>query len=166
MNRQFEIQPAPNKNFDYTYNRAYRSENRKTIFSGAQEFTKEDLPQQDDTFFKFLDFIQKHYSDDQLNLGVLAQAMYMSKMQLYRKVKQFVNQSPINFLRAYRLQKSIELLANTDVLSISEIAYRVGFSDPNYFSRVFSTTFDQTPSEYRKKNYQRTLINSNFEIYS
>ena len=151
MNQQPQIPSTTNQNFNNSYNQKKWNENRIVGYPNKPEFTRESLPQQEDMLYQFLDFIQKHYADEQLNLDTIAKAMSMSQKQLHRKVKQFVNQSPISYLRAYRLQKSIELLVNSNVLSISEIAYRVGFSDPNYFSRVFSTTFDQTPSEYRKK---------------
>jgi len=148
MNRQFDIPLTANKNFDYAYNSLDWKENNQSVFPITQEFTKENLPQQEDIFHQFQQFIQANYSDDQLKLSTIACALCISQVQLYRKVKPFVNSSLINYLRAYRLQKSTELLANSNVLSIAEVAYRVGFNDPNYFSRVFTATFDQTPSEY------------------
>ena len=151
MNWQPQIQASTNQQFSFSDDLTDREGKSKVVYLGTPEFTKENLPQQEDVLYQFQDLIQKRYTDDQLDLDTIAKEMCLSQIQLYRKIKQLANQSPINYLRAYRLQKAIELLANSNALSIADIAYRVGFSDPNYFSRVFSANFGLSPSDYRKK---------------
>ena len=73
----------------------------------------------------------------------------MSKMQVYRKLKALQDKTPSAFMRSVRLQKGKELLQNSD-LNISEIAYEIGFSDPNYFSRTFQKEFGSSPKDFRK----------------
>ena len=79
----------------------------------------------------------------------LARAVLMSQMQVYRKLKALTGQPPSHFIRSVRLHKSLDLLKSGE-LTISEIAYEVGFTDPNYFSRVFHEAYGQPPSDYWK----------------
>ena len=58
--------------------------------------------------------------------------------------------SGTDYIQLLRLKKAIELMADGNN-NISEIAYEVGFSDPNYFSKVFKKAYQLTPSEYRKQ---------------
>ena len=69
-------------------------------------------------------------------------------MQLYRKIKALTGKSTALYMRSLRLHKAQELLRTTQ-LTVSEIAYDVGFEDPNYFSRTFSQEFGTPPSEAR-----------------
>lgn len=88
---------------------------------------------------------------DKPDFGVpqLAQSALMSHTQVYRKLKALTDQTPSQFIRSIRLQKGKELLLTTD-MTISEIAYEVGFSDPNYFSRTFNKEFNAPPRDFRK----------------
>ncbi|GAL69617.1 DNA-binding response regulator [Jejuia pallidilutea] len=73
----------------------------------------------------------------------------MSDSQLYRKLKAISNTSTAVFIRKVRLEKSKDFLKTSD-LSISEIAYAVGFNDPNWFSKAFKEEFKESPSGFRK----------------
>jgi AraC-like DNA-binding protein len=75
--------------------------------------------------------------------------MTMSRSQIHRKIKALTNLSTSIFIRKIRLYKAKELLRTTD-FNISEIAYEVGFKDPNYFTHAFVEEFDITPSATRK----------------
>ena len=84
------------------------------------------------------------------NFGLmeLCKSIGMSRSQLFRKLKALMNQSPSTFIRLYRLGKAKDLLLKTD-LPVSQIAYRVGFKDPAYFSFAFHEAFGSTPSAVR-----------------
>lgn len=101
----------------------------------------------------FLQKIQKVIEDkmDDTELGIvhLCRAVSLSHTQVFRKLKALTGENPTLYIRKMRLQKAAELLKTAD-LNISEIAYAVGFSDPNYFSRAFSEEFGAPPSEMRK----------------
>lgn len=79
----------------------------------------------------------------------IAQAMQMSQVQVYRKLKALTGKTPSKYIRSIRMKKAMELL-NTSTKNISEIAYDLGFSDPNYFSRTFQQVYGKTPSSIRK----------------
>jgi AraC-like DNA-binding protein len=72
-------------------------------------------------------------------------------MQLYRKIKALMGYNVNDYILTVRLQKAkFLLLHETD--SISDIAFKTGFSSPAYFSTVFKSKFSMTPSEYRDGN--------------
>ena len=73
----------------------------------------------------------------------------LSKDQFYRKIKALTGTSPTRFIRSIRLKEALELMKNNN-LNISEIAYRVGFKDPNYFTRLFHNEFGASPRTYFK----------------
>ena len=75
----------------------------------------------------------------------LALQLHLSESQLYRKLKAVSGKSTAIFIRSIRLQKGKELIQTTN-LTISEIAYDVGFNDPSYFSRAFKKEFGHAPS--------------------
>ena len=72
----------------------------------------------------------------------------MSESQLYRKLKAITNKSTAIFIRSVRLEKAKELLQSTN-LTVSEIAYTTGFSNPNWFGKAFKEEFGKSPSEIR-----------------
>ena len=78
----------------------------------------------------------------------LAERVGLSQMQVYRKLKALTDKTPSQFIRSYRLNKGLKMIQTSD-LNISEIAYEVGFSDPNYFSRTFHKEFGNPPGYYR-----------------
>ena len=69
----------------------------------------------------------------------------MSRAQLYRKVKALTGDSVGNIINEIRLEEGRRLLKTTDY-NVSEVAFRVGFKDPAYFSRLFSKKFGVPPS--------------------
>ena len=77
--------------------------------------------------------------------------MGLSRMQLYRKVKALLNCNANEYVLNKRLQKAKYLLQE-DEFTISEVAYKVGFSSLAYFSTVFKSKFNLTPSEFKEKN--------------
>ncbi len=93
--------------------------------------------------------VLENLDDPNLNAQQLSRAVHLSTSQLYRKFSALTGEPPNAFIRKIRLHRAMELLKTTG-LTISEIAYDVGFNDPNYFSRAFSKEFGKTPSEYRK----------------
>ncbi len=91
------------------------------------------------------------------NFGVedLAAGMNFSPMQLYRKFKSIRGITTNEFIRAYRIKKSAVLLRETD-LNVTEILYRIGFSNQSYFSKCFKQEFDLSPKAYALKHRKRS----------
>lgn len=93
--------------------------------------------------------INKHLTSDDFSVPQLAQIMQMSQVQVYRKLKALTGKTPTQYIRILRMKRAMKLLNSTE-LNISEIAYNLGFSDPNYFTRTFQKVYGKTPSSIRK----------------
>ena len=95
------------------------------------------------------DIIQQHLSDSAFSVERIGEEIGMSRVQLYRKVKAMTGMSPVELLRKSRVERGRHLIETTD-LSISEIAYKVGFSAPSYFNKCFKDEYGTSPGEHRK----------------
>jgi AraC-like DNA-binding protein len=73
--------------------------------------------------------------------------MEMSRVQLHKKMKALLQASPSDFIRNQRLQTAARLLIAGE-LTVSEIAFRVGFNTPSHFSTSFKKQYGQSPTEY------------------
>ena len=72
----------------------------------------------------------------------------MSRMNLYRKLQSLTGQTPSEFVRAIRLKKGAQMLAS-GIPTVAEVADRVGFSTPSYFSKCFKEMFGVLPTQYK-----------------
>ncbi|MFT4061939.1 MAG: substrate-binding domain-containing protein [Edaphocola sp.] len=134
-------------------------EKLKTHYSGNMPTTlKTDTNNKEDRQFasEFATFIEQNYENEQLNVDEICKALRVSKVQLYRKTKSLLNISVNEYLIDTRLKKAKYLLASTK-LTISEIAFKVGFSTPAYFSTCFKSKFKTTPKEFR--NHPQKMAN-------
>jgi len=96
---------------------------------------------------KVIVLIEQKIEASGLEITWIANQMGMSASTFYRKLKSLTGLSGNEFIRTVRLKRALDLLQNTE-MNISEIAYRVGFSDPKYFATCFKKQFNATPSEY------------------
>jgi len=94
--------------------------------------------------------ILENITNPKLNVADLCQATGLGNTQVYRKIKALTGLTPTLFIRSIRLHQAKKLLKSGS-FNVSEVAYEVGFTDPNYFSRVFFQEFGKNPS---------TLINT------
>ena len=92
--------------------------------------------------------IEENLHNPDFNVEELAKQMFMSRMQLHRKIKAVSDRSTSNYIRSFRLYKSKPLLSDMGK-SISEIAWEVGFKDVNYYGKSFQKEFGMTPSAFR-----------------
>ena len=99
---------------------------------------------------RFHKCIEEHLSDSDLSVEDLGSDMCLSRVQLYRKVKALTGKSPVEIVRETRLIRASQLLADSS-LTISEIAYRVGFSSPSYFTKCYRDLFGKSPTEAQGK---------------
>jgi signal transduction histidine kinase/ligand-binding sensor domain-containing protein/DNA-binding response OmpR family regulator len=100
------------------------------------------------------DFIEKlyelteiHMGDPNFKLDILCTKLGISRSLLFTKVKILTNLTPKTYIKNYRLTRAKQMLESRK-LTISEIAYQVGYSDPKYFTKVFKEEFSITPSEF------------------
>ncbi|BAO77337.1 helix-turn-helix domain-containing protein [Winogradskyella sp. PG-2] len=94
--------------------------------------------------------ILEHISNEQFGVSELADLMNMSRSNLLRKIKKQTQGSASQFIREVRLKKGMTLLEETE-LTVSEIAYQVGFSNNSYFIKCFRDYYGYSPGEARKK---------------
>lgn len=96
------------------------------------------------------EIVTRNLADYEFDIDQLAQQMAVSRRQLFRKFKALAGCTPNVFVREIRLKRAAELLKNSP-LTVSEIIYAVGFSDPKYFRTVFKERFGVLPGEYPKQ---------------
>lgn len=95
---------------------------------------------------KVEDIIAQNYQDEQFGLPELCVQLCLSRTQVYRKLISFTGIGPAQQIKEFRLLEAQTLLQSTD-LTITEIAYAVGFRDASYFSKVYKEHFGYLPSE-------------------
>lgn len=100
-----------------------------------------------------LDAIEDNMGDCELSVEKLCVIMKMSQTMLYRKLKAYTGLSITSFVRKIRLKNGARLLLQSG-LSISEIAYKVGFNDPGYFTKCFHQEFGKSPKNFQKNRGQ------------
>ena len=125
-------------------------QSRYTMFKSPDDAVSSSVHQQDAFVLKMYQVVEAGLNDPAFGIIDLQRAATLSHMQVYRKLKALTGRTPSQFIRSIRLQKGLELLKTTS-LTVSEVAYSVGFSDPNYFSATFLKEFGQRPSVIRKQ---------------
>ena len=106
-------------------------------------------PIEDAFISKFKKTVEERMADSNLSVEDLAADMGLSRVQLYRKVKALTGSTPVDLLRKARLAQAQRLLQES-TLSVSEIAYQVGFASPSYFTKCYKDEFGTVPGEARK----------------
>lgn len=100
---------------------------------------------------KVEDLVSQNLDNADYEVDDLCRDLMMSRMSMYRRFQQLTEITPSEYIRNYRLEKSCELLRDTD-LSIAEVAYRVGFTSPQYFSKCFKSQYGKQPKHYRNES--------------
>ena len=93
--------------------------------------------------------IEDHLSDGNYSVQALAEDICMSRVTLYRRIQELTGMSPTDLIRDIRLKKAAQLLMQSPEATTRDIALKVGFADPKYFSRRFKEKFGVLPTEYR-----------------
>jgi len=111
----------------------------------------------DEKFLKqALEIIENQIDNAEFSVDEFSKEMYMSRATLYRKIHSLTGKSPLDFIRSIRLKRAVQLFAKSG-LSISEVAYQVGFNDPKIFRKLFKEEFKTTPSEYVENLKNKSL---------
>lgn len=92
--------------------------------------------------------MMEHLRDTEFSVDNFAKEINMGRTLFYKKIKGITNYSPNEYFRIIRLKKATELLINSE-MNVAEIAYEVGFNDPDYFSKSFKKQFGVTPTQFR-----------------
>jgi CheY-like chemotaxis protein/AraC-like DNA-binding protein len=105
----------------------------------------------DETFIKnVLEHIEKNMGNPDFSVGELSTQFHSSRSTFYKRLLLLTGKTPIEFIRHIRLRRAAELLEKSQ-LTVSEIAYTVGFNNPKTFSQHFKEEFSQIPSAYRSE---------------
>lgn len=96
-------------------------------------------------------YLETHHAQD-ITLDSLAETMYISPNYLSKVFKEVTKDSPINYLIQIRLNRAALLLQNNQ-LTIKEVAKRVGYDDPFYFSKLFKKYYGVSPSHYQTETF-------------
>ena len=115
----------------------------------------EEVPAVKDFTLRLEETVRRHLSDPAFTVDELARQMEYRRTTCYRKVKELTGMTPNDYLRTARLKRAAELLLD-DRLNVTEVAYKVGFEDPFYFSKCFKAYFGMAPSGFAKnRNRQK-----------
>lgn len=126
---------------------------QKTYERASEGQIKEDFEQVhlqtgDERFMsELIEYIKQHLANPKLSVETTSRDMKMCRVSLYKKLLMLTGKSPVEFIRAMRLQKAVHLLENTEMI-ISRVASEVGFETPQYFAKLFKKEFDMLPSAY------------------
>ena len=122
------------------YGKDFESINIKTSNDSAER----------DFIEKALTIIKNNIDVSNFNVEQLAKELFVSRTQLHRKISTLTGQAPGEFIRAFKLKHAAKLLSEKK-LSVTQIAYEIGFSSPAQFTRAFSKYFNCLPSEFPSK---------------
>lgn len=126
----------------------------RKLFSSAIVLKPSDIKVNslDDRFIKkVMDRIEAHIANPGFSVELLADEVAMSSVQVYRKLKAITGQTPNDLIRNVRLERAASLL-DQRAGNVADVAYMVGFNNLSYFAKCFKDKFQQSPSEYLKRN--------------
>jgi CheY-like chemotaxis protein len=95
--------------------------------------------------------VEENMANAEYTVEQLSEAMSMSRVYLYKKILSLTGKTPIEFIRIIRIRRAAGLLEKSQ-LTVSEIAYQVGFNNPKYFTKLFKEEYQVLPTEYRRNH--------------
>lgn len=117
--------------------------------SSVEQFAGREMKKTDRQLLAAIsDYIVENMASDTLSPESVADAVSISRMQLYRKLKELTGTTPTGFIRQMRLERAAHLLKSSNK-TVQEIMFACGFSTKTYFYREFAKLFGVTPGEYR-----------------
>ncbi|TDE14552.1 hybrid sensor histidine kinase/response regulator transcription factor [Dyadobacter psychrotolerans] len=99
---------------------------------------------------KAVKVVEDNMANSEFTVEELSSEMAMSRMYLYKKLLSLTGKTPVEFIRIIRIRRAASLLEKSQ-LTVSEIAYQVGFNNPKYFAKLFKEEYKILPTEFRKK---------------
>lgn len=126
--------------------RRYKESQQKTIEADRKEVEANERP-----FMEMvMDIMEQNYSNSKFGVQELADAMGISRIMLSKRLNSETGLPTSQFIRNYRIDIAKRMLKeNVANRNITEIAYRVGFNDPKYFTRCFTKLYGVAPSAYK-----------------
>ncbi len=99
---------------------------------------------------KAFKIVEKNLANTEFDSEAFAKEMFVSRSQLHRKLMAITGQPPGEFLRSFRLKRAAQMLLEKR-LSVTQVAFEVGFNNPPYFTKAFRQQFGCLPSEFTSK---------------
>ena len=96
-------------------------------------------------------WLYNHISSPTLSVDDFAEAMGYRRSIFFKKVKSLTGQTPADYIRTQRMNRAAEMLRD-ETVSVAEVAYQVGISEPHYFTRIFKQQFGISPKKYQQGN--------------
>lgn len=132
---------------------------RSKFSNGLVEPKEVHLASPDEDFLKkIVRIIEENISDSEFDVNRMCHMVSLSHMHFIRKVKKLTGKKPIDLLKTFRLKRAKQLLEQNK-LTISEVAYMVGYDLPNSFSRAFRKEFGISPTEFVEKTAEENNVN-------
>ncbi len=100
---------------------------------------------------KVMTWLEENVADPDVTVEQLATYVGMGRTSMYNKVKGLTGKSPVELIQDFRMEKA-KFYLKSGQYSVSETSYKVGFSDPGYFSRCFKKHYGMSPADYIKRN--------------
>ncbi|WP_338239265.1 two-component regulator propeller domain-containing protein [Persicobacter diffluens] len=97
-----------------------------------------------------LKIVEENIGKSDFSVEEMSKELGMSRVHLYKKLTAITGKSPVEFIRIIRLKRGKKLLEKSQ-MTVSEVAYEVGFNSPRYFSKYFAKEYGMLPSKYLKK---------------
>lgn len=124
---------------------------KKLIKQVVLKYTELSVVSPDEKFIQHaMQIVEQNLMNPGFSVEELSRALHMSRVAAYKKIFSLTGKAPIDFIRAARMQRAVQLLEKSD-MSIAEIAYEVGFNNPKYFSQFFKKEFAMPPSAFLRK---------------
>lgn len=140
----FEILQARIKNI------MAQQESMRKLFQRQIEINPSEIassPVDENFITRAVEVVEKNMAETEFSVEDLSKALLMSRVALYKKLLSLTGKAPLDFIRTIRMKRAAQLLEKTQ-MTVSEIAYEVGFSNPKYFTKYFKKEFNKLPSEY------------------
>ncbi len=133
-------------------NQSYKDTYSKQVTVSLPE--TEMVSEKDIFLQKALKYIYDNLDNPQMSVEILSAHLFISRSSLYNKILEYTGMTPVEFIRSVKLEKAKELLEKTD-MTVAAVAYETGFANPAYFTKVFKTKYNMTPSEFQAEMKKR-----------
>lgn len=125
----------------------YQDSQKKSIEADRKQVAEKERPFMDIV----MEVMEKNYDNSEFGVQELADEMRMNRSVLSKKLNAEAGQPTAQFIRNYRLDIAKKMITeNAANRNITEIAYRVGFNDPKYFTRCFTKQYGVSPSAFKE----------------
>ena len=155
ITKPFDLNTLITKIYSFLKNRERLMEfyRRQLFFEPVKE---NQLSPDEKLTHRAIELIETHLDDPEFSVQKLARLLSHSQSSLYRKIKQVTDKSLVEFIRDVRLRKAAQLLHENE-LTITQVAYTVGFNDVKYFRKHFKKLYQVNPSEFSSKGHKKLV---------